>query len=616
MATPSIPGVPDCKDAPVAEQPDRGVSGMLDPAPDPVPPAGDPFASSRTTSIYDQYGYAGLRWNTYDLGCGGSVRDPEASADTMVGNLAMSGAVFVTSLSNGIHNAVSKPQDYMGPLDRVVDRVSSRMHDAIWTPWGAVALLGVVALLLTYSMRGQMSSVVSGGLWALLVLAIVSGLGAYPSRAASFFDDTVTRTIGALQVGSAGLVAGDDLADPGRSQGALAVDTVLYEGWLRGELGSSDSPAADKWGPQLFKATAFTRSEAAESRDPNRAQEISEEKAEAFTTLADEIKEEDPSTYAVLQGKAGGRAGTGLLTFIGSLFTVGFRVIADAFLVAGLVMLRLLVMFFPAAAVVGVLAPLSSIVRRIGNIGAASLVNVVAFSAGSVIHTAAVSALLSSGQGAGMSVMVLLLCLVLTVAALVLMLPFLSMTRMLGGQSRHGVMRSVRRNAIRYAVNRKATEDGTNDVIDEQRERRSQPDGDPGSRVSDPTRSESFRRPSPVWDVTSDGVRWRDSSSDDSPQPVLLTSARRPGARSDPDPSPSWPDAPRGPNEPRPQPGPQGSPSERVLVGRLVADEANSDRKLGLVREHDGDTERRHDGSFGHEIYDPGTGRDADREAS
>ena len=109
---------------------------------------------------------------------------------------------------------------------------------------GFAALLGVAALLLVYSMRGQLSSVVSASLWALLVLAVLSGVAAYPSRAASFFDAAVTTAIGTVQAGSSTLAVGGAGADPARAQGALTVDSILYQGWLRGELGSSDSPAA------------------------------------------------------------------------------------------------------------------------------------------------------------------------------------------------------------------------------------------------------------------------------------------------------------------------------------------------------------------------------------
>ena len=133
---PGIPGVPDCKDAPIPERPGMGLPGALDPEPDPLPAAGDPFAQNPSTSIYEQYGYAGLTWHTYDLGCGGSVRDPAAATDTMIGNVLLSCAVWLTAATNGLHNKVADPASYMGPLDDVVETVTTRLHDSIWSPWG------------------------------------------------------------------------------------------------------------------------------------------------------------------------------------------------------------------------------------------------------------------------------------------------------------------------------------------------------------------------------------------------------------------------------------------------------------------------------------------------
>src|SRR5665647_1509132 len=80
-AAPMIPGVPDCKDAPTAQLPGDGLTGFLDGKPNPLPPQGDPFAKNPTTSVYEQYGYAGLTWHTHDLGCGGDLRDVSASSD-------------------------------------------------------------------------------------------------------------------------------------------------------------------------------------------------------------------------------------------------------------------------------------------------------------------------------------------------------------------------------------------------------------------------------------------------------------------------------------------------------------------------------------------------------
>ena len=363
-ALPGIPGNPDCKDAPVPEQPGSGLPGALNPAPDPLPAAGDPFVQQPSTSVYEQCGYAGLRWHTYDLGCGGSVRDPAAATDTMIGNVLLSCAVWLTAATNGLHNKVADPASYMGPLDSVVETVTTRLHESIWSPWGAVAVLGVAALLLYQAMRGLFPSVVAGAAWAALVLAVVAAITQYPSRASSF-DDTITSTIGSLQSRTAGV---DASTQPGessaRAQGALTVDRVLYDGWLRGQLGSSDSPAAERWGPTLFRASALTWSESAAASTPEAMNQLNEEKASQWKDTADEIAEQDPATYAVLQGTAGGRMGTGLMALFGAVFVDLFRLVADIFLLAGLVMLRLLVMFLPAAAVIGVLAPLSGSSNR------------------------------------------------------------------------------------------------------------------------------------------------------------------------------------------------------------------------------------------------------------
>ena len=45
-ASPTIPGIPDCKDAPTAQLPGNGLSGFLDRKPDLLPAPGDPFADA------------------------------------------------------------------------------------------------------------------------------------------------------------------------------------------------------------------------------------------------------------------------------------------------------------------------------------------------------------------------------------------------------------------------------------------------------------------------------------------------------------------------------------------------------------------------------------------
>jgi hypothetical protein len=98
----------------------------------------------------------------------GAAGDLGATIDTFLGNMFLSGGTWIAAGTNGIHNKIAHPDQYMKPLDDVVATVTHRLHDAIWSPWGALALLGVAALLLVYSLHGRLSAIVSASAWALL----------------------------------------------------------------------------------------------------------------------------------------------------------------------------------------------------------------------------------------------------------------------------------------------------------------------------------------------------------------------------------------------------------------------------------------------------------------
>jgi hypothetical protein len=524
-----IPGGLDCKSAPAAQLPGEGLPGFLDGRPNPLPAPGDPFTTHPTTSVYEQSGYAGLTWHTYDLGCGGDLRDVSAATDTMIGNWALSIATNTIAAANGLHNRLANPGTYMAPLNTVVAKVSGQVKTTIWNPWGAVALLAVAGSLLWLSMSGRMSAVAKGAAWAVLIIAIMSGLAAYPARASSAFDSTVTGVISTVNAGAAGIANLPTTSDPAKAQGALLVDRVLYDAWLRGQFGTTDSPTAKKWGPVLFKASVYSWDTAAQARaDPAVAKRLADGKAAAWKLAAEQIQLQDPNAYLILQGKTGERAGVGVMTLFGALFTAGFRVIADLFMFAGLIMLRLLVMIFPAVAVLGVIAPMSSIVHRVANIAGASVVNVIAFSVGATIHTTIVSALLVNARLGGMNALVLVLCGVATVVAFVLLWPLLSLTNIVGMSSggRGPGVRKMRKLATKYVPNVLAGAAGAavvEAVTDEDKPKEDKPD--PNTKQP----AEAFGRPEqePAMDEPKQSARAVGTPLYDPPrrerQPVDLT---------------------------------------------------------------------------------------------
>ena len=468
----ALPGIPDCKNPPEPIAAGSGVSGMVDPGPGAGAPAagttGSGATGSGTTvaaaggSIYAQSGYAGLRWSTYDLGCLGSVTDTGTDVDTLVGNWGLGSAIFVVSVGNGLHAKVVDPS-WLAPLDDVTASVTTTVHDAIWAPWGAVTLLGVVTLLLLQSARGQLSDVVRGAAWALLVLTVLAGVVNYPLRAGQFYDAAVIGTLGDLESATVspagGAVAG---ASPTQAHGALLVDKVLYQSWLRGEFGTPDGPAATRWGQRLFDAQTLSYAEvAAAGNDSTKQAALLQSKNDAWKSLAQEIQDADPSAYAQLQGRSGGRAAAGAMALFAASTTSLFRVVADLFLAAGLVMLRILVMFFPAVATLGVMLTFAGLVRRLGNAAGAAVINVVAFGAASLLHTTIVTAALT--RTAGLSWMAVVLCLLVTVILFVLCLPLLSLTAIggsPGGGWTRSVLRGVGRTAGGYLAARRGTRDG------------------------------------------------------------------------------------------------------------------------------------------------------------
>jgi hypothetical protein len=280
-------------------------------------------------------------------------------------------------------------------------------------------------------------------------------------------------------------------------------------------------------------------------------------------------------------------------------------------------------MFFPAAAVIGVMAPMSGIVRQIANMAGASVVNVVAFSVGSTIHTTVVSAILSRATDTGMGFLALVLCVVVTLAAFVLLLPLLSFTQILG-QSSHGqrLLKRSGKRLVDYVVVRKGSGDGTKDAQQHQQpasepEEPAEQDWTPRQvrRVNLP--SEAFGRPSPVFTAIPEQERVlagtvaarAELEPARHPSPATTTRpttpATSPGETSRPDPALDL----AGTTTTERAAYPVTTPSQPVPVieGVVVDSAPTSVRRLeNLAPVHDSHHEVRPDG-VGPRIYDPET---------
>jgi hypothetical protein len=372
----ALPGDPD---PPTPEKPGDGLIGWVD---DQNPPSLD-------DSIYGKYGYAGLHWSTYDLGVGGDLRDPWAIVDTGFGDWMFTGAKFFVALANSLHQA-NRPKSLDG-LDPVLSKGTNAVHDALYQPFLPIALVILALLLLYRTHRSDLPASVRAVGWALLVMTLAVGLFQYPLRAVKGVDSLESGTISQIDTGFAH--ASGTTGDPTLSQSEMLVDTVLYRQWLRGEFGNPDSAAAKKYGRDLFDAQAYSRDERAVlDRSPNTAAFAAEAKNNRFNQLAAKIRTEDPGSYEYLTGHGHSRMGSGFVAIAVALPTAGFRAVADLLVFAARIIIRLLVIFFPALAVAGVL--LVGPVRTAFIAGAAALVNSVVFSVGAGLNVLAANILL------------------------------------------------------------------------------------------------------------------------------------------------------------------------------------------------------------------------------
>jgi len=450
LGTPAAPLV-DCTDAPVPEVPGRGVVGFFESAPDTLPPDVDPFAADADVSIYDVYGYAGIRWNTYDLGCGTDiVRNPDASIGTAIGNWILEIPTTMVAATGAVLDAAFSP-DFLSVFDPLITNVVDTLQRTVFERWAFVVVAALGLLLIWRSRHAALASSAGAIGWALFVMVLVTMVFRWPLVAGQAADQTVSTTLSAV---SSGLNGGSS-TDAAASATSGMQESLLYESWLGGTFGSTDSDVAKKYGPVIFDATALTWREAAiMETDPDQGNKIVASKQEKFEDAAKKIEAADPDAYEYLTGRrSDSRVGYAMLALIATLCTVPFLFVAGLLVLGALIIVRFGVMLFPAFATLGLFPTMRTLVTGIGSTVAAALINAVVFGIGASVTVLGMGVLLSptSGTPGWLSVVLMLL---LTIVMWVALRPFRRLTQMVSSRENHfagaaGGMSSTARGAAR-----------------------------------------------------------------------------------------------------------------------------------------------------------------------
>jgi hypothetical protein len=396
-----------CLVPPTPSTPDSGLAGWF---------AERPASATKPgpQGLYSQYGYAGYSYTTYDLdgGCASTLVEPDDKFETTVSNGEFMIATAVIGASNALRERAWDPQSMWGWANPLVDQATKAVYEKVFSVFGVITLAIVGLYLLWRSRQADMGAATTTAGWAILVMVAVTAIAAWPVRSANLADQTLVTSLGVVhdavgprpengagadcRLGKAD--ACKDQRPPAVRASDTATETMLYRNWLRGVLGSADSPTAQKYGRALYDARSLTWDEAQRMRDnPQTRDGILNGKRTQWEKVAEQIKQEDPEAYEYLQGKNGmDRIGAGFIAMLAAFMFAMFDLTASILVLLGFLVFRWAVIAAPILGTVGLLRPASSGIRRLGNAVVAAIFNIAIFGTGAAIYLFAVDLIMNT----------------------------------------------------------------------------------------------------------------------------------------------------------------------------------------------------------------------------
>ena len=400
----------DCKPSGVPNAAGSGVPGLID----------DPIANPSGKTYYGEYGWAGLKWYTCDLGTGpDAVADPIAVLDTFFGNLGMGTATVESSSMTQLHEWALDPGELLEPVDKVVAKVTEILRRALWNEWAPVFLILAAIMIAWHANTQQVRRSLNTVVAILIACGVVGWIMMGPVKAAQTFDDAVSSIVGGVDESIVNVTGNADLSDE-EARGATFHDEILYRLWCRGAL--SNENIGKEYCPTLYEAGAVAY---ADLDDYD-----SDDYRNDYNDVAEDLEDEDDSYYDALKGKQYNRSGQGFIGFLMMTMIALIRIPAEILMVAGLLVMRLAVMLGPIFALAGILEASRSIAIAAFRMVLASVINVAVYGIIAALHTAVIAGVIAADPG---MIAALVLVTILTVLFWKLSKPFRSPTKLASG---------------------------------------------------------------------------------------------------------------------------------------------------------------------------------------
>ncbi|WP_241997170.1 hypothetical protein [Rhodococcus sp. SMB37] len=347
----------DCKEVPSPEFPNETIETTFDSS----SANRAPLETGGGTG-YESYGWAGLKWHTYDLGCGEDlVKAPGAVGDTTLGNTfltigkSLAAAAFwlddQTKTGQGAAEAGITPA--ITQFDRIIYSISDGMS-GVYTQWLGIALTVVAAIVLWKALKADAAGVTKTSAIAAAGLMLGALFVGAPQKAVQVADETfgslITETqdqIFSVQFGDG--PGGGTLSGGPTDPKNVLIDKVFLPDWRTGWFGANyDATDAAGLGPKLRDALAFSYAEQERVKnDPQAQAELAEQKADKFREIVDALESDYQLSYYQFQGKDSGRTSTGFLGMIKLALPSMLWIGASLLKITALLAIRFAILFAP-----------------------------------------------------------------------------------------------------------------------------------------------------------------------------------------------------------------------------------------------------------------------------
>ncbi|MDN5916880.1 MAG: hypothetical protein L0I76_17530, partial [Pseudonocardia sp.] len=450
----AIPPFDDCKSPPVPSDSLSSVYNVLDGSVDTIPlESSNASPEEKQKHLIGHYGYAGTEWSTYNLGCGGAVRDPGAATDTMIGNALLGTSKFIFAASQGLANMTRNNDITGGVVTDASDRASSAVYEAVFSPWAGAALVVAAAVIMVAAGKSDIGTVLTRAgliLVAITIAALSFGPGAQLSR------DLTGALKGAIndaqQRIAENLYPAATAADPQDSLRDAVYYQIIYGTWQNGEVGSTGRPEI-AW--DLLQNQAISLDEAgalAYNEIPGGEEELFAQKGEQWMDVAD--NQAGQREMLNIQGRGESRALIGLYGLVMTLPIALMQLFGSLVQIMMYFFLAFLPVAAPLVGLLGIVKP-DTPEKSVRVVGAVIFGGIVA-SVCTVVHTAVIM-LMAEQSNLGDPIM-LVISWVSTIVLLGLLRPLVSLagivgsTRMMVGRVGGGAGKIVRavRTEARY----------------------------------------------------------------------------------------------------------------------------------------------------------------------